>query len=361
LIRLRLFIRSDTYDNDLLLRAGDNLARTTIKDIAEKLNLSPSTVSRALHDNSEISPGTKRKVLETAEELNYHPNILARSLINQRSQTIGVIVPEITHNFFSAVISGIEGVAYDAGYVIILCESGENFEREVLNTQALVNNQIAGLIVSISQSTTESSHFEFLQRVGIPLVFFDRVCDDINTSKILVDDYGGAYKAVEYLIKSGYKRIAHLGGAEHLSISRDRFTGYLDALNTFEIPFNKDLHYFGGFHERDGIEGMEYLLGLKNTPDAVFAVNDPVAIGAYEVIKKRGLKIPQDIAMIGFSNNPVTAIIDPPLTTVEQPALELGKRAANILLEQIEALNAKKIYTPVREILETKLIIRKST
>jgi LacI family transcriptional regulator len=151
-----------------------------------------------------------------------------------------------------------------------------------------------------------------------------------------------------------------LGGAEHLSISRDRFTGYLEALNTFGIPFNKDYLHFGGFHERDGVNGMQVLFELKEPPDAVFAVNDPVAIGAYEEIKKRGLRIPDDIAVIGFSNNPITALIDPPLTTIDQPAFDLGKRAAKILLDQIVAKSNKKIYNPVREILETKLIIRKS-
>lgn len=335
--------------------------RTTIKDIAVKLNISPSTVSRALNGNLLISNTTKKKVIETAHELNYHPNILARSLINRRSKMIGVIVPEVTHNFFSSVISGIEGVAYDAGYVIILCESNESYEREVINTEALVNNQIAGLIVSISQSTTESKHFQNLQRLGIPLVFFDRVCDNINTSKILVDDYGGAYKAVEHLINKGYKRIAHLGGTEHLSISRDRLLGYIDALNTFRIPYNKDLVYYGGFHEQDGVKGMQLLLDLKEPPNAVFAVNDPVAIGAYEEIKRRGLKIPQDIAVVGFSNNPISALIDPPLTTIEQPAFELGKRAASVLLDQIDAKSDKNIFKPVREVLETKLIIRSSS
>lgn len=336
------------------------MARTTIKDIAQKLNISASTVSRALNDNPGISKATKNIVIATAQELNYEPNIIARSLINQRSQTIGVIVPEITHHFFSKVISGIEGVAYDAGYHIMLCDSNESYEREVINTKALISNQIAGLIVSISQSTKEGSHFEYLQQQGIPLVFFDRVFDGVNTSKILVDDYGGAYKAVEYLIKKGYKRIAHLGGPEHLSISRDRFTGYLNALNTFGISYKKELVHFGGFHEEDGVKGIQVLLELKEPPDAVFAVNDPVAIGVYEEVKKRALRIPQDIAVVGFSNNPVSALISPPLTTIEQPAYELGKRTVNVLLEQIVAKYEKRIYSPVREVLETKLIIRES-
>ena len=336
------------------------MASTTIKDIANKLNLSVSTISRALNDSPEISQATKTKVITAAKELNYHPNIIARSLIKKRTQIIGVIVPEIKHNFFSTAISGIENVAYDAGYVIMLCESSESYDREVINTEALVSNQIAGLIVSISQSTKEYGHFEHLKRIGIPFVFFDRVCNTINTSKIVVDDHGGAFKAVEYLINKGYKRIAHIGGAEHLSISRDRYSGYIDALNTFGISFKEDLVVFSGFQEQDGAKGISVLLDLNDPPDAVFAINDPVAIGAYEVIKKRGLRIPNDIALIGFSNNPITELIDPPLTTVEQPAYELGKRAATVLLEQIAAKSNKSFYKPVREILETKLIIRES-
>lgn len=336
------------------------MSRTTLRDLAKKLNLSVSTISRALNDSSEISDATKRRVIEASLALDYHPNILARGLINKQTKIIGVIVPEITHDFFSLAISGISGVAYDAGYVIMLCESNESYDREVINTNALVSNQIAGLIVSISQETKRHDHFEYLQRIGIPLVFFDRVCESLKTSKIVVDDYGGAFKAVEYLVKKGRKRIAHLGGTEHLSISRDRFTGYLDALHTFGIPFDNNLVYFGGFQEQNGIEGMQVLLELEKPPDAVFAVNDPVAIGAYEEIRNRGLRIPDDIAVVGFSNNPVAAIIDPPLTTIEQPAYELGRRAAIILLEQIVAKTERRIYKPVREVLETKLITRSS-
>jgi LacI family transcriptional regulator len=336
------------------------MSRTTLRDLAKKLNLSASTISRALNDSPEISDATKSKVLKAASALNYHPNILARGLINKQTKIIGVIVPEITHNFFSLAISGISRVAYDAGYVIMLCESNESYDREVINTSALVSNQIAGLIVSISQKTKRHDHFEYLQRIGIPLVFFDRVCESLKTSKILVDDYGGAFRAVEYLIKKGRKRIAHLGGTEHLSISRDRFTGYLDALNTFAIPFDNDLVYFGGFQEENGVKGMQVLFESEKKLDAVFAVNDPVAIGAYEEIRNHGLRIPDDIAVVGFSNNPVAAIIDPPLTTIDQPAYELGRRAAIVLLEQIVAKTEKRIYKPVREVLETKLIIRSS-
>ncbi len=175
------------------------------------------------------------------------------------------------------------------------------------------------------------------------------------------DDYGGGFSAVEHLIKSGYKRIAHLGGAKHLSVSRDRYKGYRDALKNYGIAFEEDLVHFAGFHEQDGIIGMQYLLDLKNPPDAVFTINDPVAIGAYDEIKKRKLRIPQDIALVGFSNNPISSIVDPPLTTIDQPAFELGKTATKILLMQIKAKNEKKSFKSIKEVLETKLIIREST
>jgi len=337
------------------------LAQITIKDIAKKLNLSPSTISRALHNHPELCETTKEKVNAAAEKLDYHPNALAQSLKNRKTNTIGVIVPEIMHHFFAAVISGIEGVAYSAGYVIILCESNENYEREVINTRVLVENRIAGLLVSITQATKKSDHFKYLQRVGIPLVFFDRVCDDITTSKVLVDDYHGGFIATEHLIKSGYKKIAHLSGPKQLSISRNRCKGYLDALKRYRILPRKEYILHGGFHEQDGREGAHYLLNLKNHPDAIFAVNDPVAVGAYDIINKRGLHIPKDVAVVGFSNNPISAIIQPPLTTIDQPAFEVGQHAAKILIEQIESIDKKKNILPKIEILETRLIIREST
>jgi DNA-binding LacI/PurR family transcriptional regulator len=337
------------------------LAQVTIKDIASKLNLSPSTISRALHNHPDICNETKQKVNAIAEKLDYHPNALAQSLKKRRTNTIGVIVPEIKHDFFSAVISGIEGVAYSAGYVIILCESNENYEREVLNTRVLVDNRIAGLLVSITQSTTNSDHFKFLQRIGIPIVFFDRVCDDVKASKVVVDDYHGGFIAGEHLIKSGYKKIAHLGGPIELSISRNRCAGYLAALKKYRQVPRKEYILHGGFHEQDGREGAHYLLNLKNHPDAIFAVNDPVAVGAYDIIRQRGMRIPKDVAVIGFSNNPISAIIQPPLTTIEQPAFELGQRAAEMLIEQIESLDKKKKIVPKIEILGTRLIIREST
>ncbi len=333
--------------------------QATIKDIAERLSISPSTVSRALRNHPDINPGTKEKIAALAEELDYHPNSIAQSLQKRRSSTIGVIVPAIKHYFFAAVISGIEDVFYEAGYTITVCQSNENYEREVINTRALVSNRVAGLLISTSQTTRKSDHFKMLQRRGIPFVFFDRVCEDINVDKVVVDDYEGAFKAVEHLILSGYKRIAHIAGPKHISISKDRFQGYFDALQKYNIPFEEELLICGGFNEEDGIFGFQKLRQLRKLPDAIFAVNDPVAMGAFMQIKEMGLKIPDDIALVGFSDIPGVSLLDPPLTTVSQPQYQIGQVAAKMLLQQID--HGPEVDVPQIEILKTKLIVRKST
>lgn len=333
-------------------------SQVTIKDIAKKLNISPSTVSRALRDHPDISTQTKKRVNSLAEELDYQPDSIAQSLKKRRTNLIGVIVPEIKHNFFSAAISGIEEVAYRAGYAIIVSQSNESYDRECVNVRALISNRVAGLLISISQTTEISDHFKLLERQGIPFVFFDRVCEDIEASKVVVDDFHGAFKAVEHLINSGYKRIAHIAGPKHLSISQCRLNGYLSALNKYKIQYNENYVVHGGLNEEDGIKGFQKLLKLDKLPDALFAVNDPVAIGAFEKIKEHGLKIPGDIALVGFSNNPITALIEPPLTTVSQPAYEVGKRAAKLLMEQIKS---GENFIPRKEVLRTELIIRDST
>lgn len=333
--------------------------RVTIKDIAEKLQLSPSTISRALHDHPDINRKTKKKIIDLAEKLNYHPDSIAQSLKKNRTKTIGVIVPEIKHDFFSSILDGIEDVAHKAGYIIIVCKSNESYDREVKNTSALVSHRIAGLLVSISQTTRDSSHFKMAIQSGIPIVFFDRVCDDIQASKVTVDDCEGAYKAVEYLIQSGYKKIAHLSGPEYIIICQERLKGYKKALSKNNIPYDESLVIHSGLNEEDGKIAFQNLLERDNLPDAIFAVNDPVAIGAYMQIKKNNFKIPDDFALVGFTGNPVTYLIDPPLTTVVQPAYKMGKTAAKLLLEEIKSLESS---TSIKEkILHTKLIIRQST
>ncbi len=332
--------------------------RPTIKDIAAKLNLHYTTVSRALRDHPDVNPETKRLVQETARLMNYQPNYLARSLKINKSNSIGVIVPEIKHHFFSAAISGIEEVATQAGFVILVAQSNEQMEREILNLNAFISSNVSGLLVSISQTTNNSEHFKRFMEQGGKIVFFDRVCNDLKVSKVVVDDYEAAFKATEYLIKKGYKRIGHLAGSKNLNISQKRYQGYLDALKKYGFTPKPQFVYWGGFQEQDGREGMRYLLKLNERPDAIFAVNDPVAIGAYDVLKQNGLNIPDDMGIIGFSNNPISAFVSPPLTTVHQPAFEMGKRAAELLLEQIEQDSDR--YKPKLEVLKTELILRGS-
>jgi DNA-binding LacI/PurR family transcriptional regulator len=335
------------------------MSRATIKDIARVLSISPSTVSRALRDHPDISKETKEKVLNIAKELDYFPDSLAQGLKSRRTNTIGIIVPEIKHHFFSSAISGIEDVTYNSGFTILVWQSNESVEREKVNLKALVSNRIAGLLVSISQTTTDLSHFDILKKRGIPVVFFDRTIENIQESKVIVDDFKGAYDAATHLIDRGYKRIAHIAGPENISISKNRFLGYKAALADNNIPFNDELVIDGGFRQIDGSNAAQQLLSMENRPDAIFAINDPVAIGAFSKIKEMKISIPDEIALVGFSNNPVSSLIDPALTTVEQPSHEIGKVAAELLLEKINHDSKKDVV--VEKILKTKLIIRQSS
>lgn len=331
---------------------------TTIKDIANHLKVSPATVSRALRNHPNISTKRKQTILEKAEELNYQPDSIAQSLKSQKTLTIGVIVPEIKHNFFSAVLDGIEEVAYKAGYTILVCKSNEDYEREIINTNALVSKRVAGIIVSVAQNSTKADHFVTLRKRNLPVVFFDRVIDGEDMSKVVVDDYAGAFRLVEHLIASGYKRIAHLAGLKHLWISNRRLEAYRDALLKHGLPFREEYLVHGGFDEEDGARGYATLMSLPERPDAVFAVNDPVALGVHQSCKRDGVRIPQDLAIAGFSDNPVSALLEPPLTTVSQPAYEMGQAAAKMLLDQIrDGIPAQ----PVTQVCTTQLIVRRST
>lgn len=334
------------------------MRHSTIIDIAKKLGISASTVSRALNDHPDISTKTKKLVKKVAKELNYRPNLIAQSLKSNRTTTIGVIVPEIKHDFFSSAISGIEQIAYNAGYTIILCQSNESFEREVVNTNLLMHHRVAGLIVSISQNTKQGDHFKDLLDKGIPLVFFDRACEDVDTYKVIIDDKKSAFNAVSHLISKGYKRIAHFAGPTGLDICKKRMKGYIEALEQNGLKLDPELIKYGGLHEQDGYESMNSLLEKNIIPDAIFAVNDPVAVGAFQRIKEAKLKIPDDIAIVGFSNNKITSLVDPPITTVNQPSFEMGKKAAEILINLIEN---KNLLDTKEIILDTELIIRGST
>lgn len=338
--------------------------QVTIKDIARELGISPSTVSRALKDHPDISPETKKAVNELAEKLNYTPNIVALSLRQSKTNTIGVIIPELVHFFFSTVIAGIEDVAYSAGYNVIITQSNESLQREKTDIKALFNSRVDGMLISVSRETDNFEHIDNILAKGVPMVFFDRVYNTPNASKIIVDDLSGAREATLHLIDQGCKRIAHLEGAPNLEITKQRLEGYLQAHRERGIEVAKDLvmpAHLGTIEA--GKEATRKLLAESERPDAIFATNDPTAMGAVQAIKEAGLRIPDDIAVVGFSNWFFTALLDPPLTSVDQPGFEMGQEAAKLLIRQIEQRTKDRDaeVQPETKVLKTRLLVRESS
>jgi LacI family transcriptional regulator len=328
----------------------------TIKDIAKQLNISFSTVSRALRGHPDVNTETKKKILELAGKLNYEKNPLALSLRKQKTHTIGVIIPEIANTFFSSIISGIQHVAYEAGYNVMICLSDENFEREVSNVQHLVRYRTEGLLVSISTETADFQHFELAKR-KLPMVFFDRTWENGGVSQVVVDDYEGAFTMTEHLVEMGYKRIAHLAGPKNVQVTKNRLQGYLDALKKNNHAIDENLIVFGGFSQEFGSEAIKKLVDLAEKPDAVFCVNDRTALGVMLVLKEKHIAIPEEMAVAGFTNAPFSTIIEPNLTTMAQPAFEIGQISTEIMLRHLQ----EEVYQPEIRTLKTQLLIRDST
>jgi LacI family transcriptional regulator len=331
----------------------------TIKDIAKELNLSKSTVSRALRDSSEIGIETKRRVLELAQRLDYNPNPVALNLLRSQSNDIGVIVPDIANPFFAIVIAGIEDVAFAEGFHVVIYQSHDTYEREVLNVKHVYNRRKDGLLVAVASQTSDFNHFKYLHEKGFPLVFFDRTCEEIDTHKVLVDDFEGAYKATEHLIKQGCERIAHVCGPSHLLTSRKRLNGYRSALLDYGKAVDESMIVSCEYNTNAALVVTRSLLVGANRPDGIFAASDNIAIGCHAAISEAGLKMPEDIALIGFSNLPIAALINPPLSSVAQPAFEMGRSAARLLIDLIR--NPTDNPTPITNVLKTNLIIRKSS
>ncbi|KJF44346.1 LacI family DNA-binding transcriptional regulator [Draconibacterium sediminis] len=330
----------------------------TIKDLARELNISASTVSRALKDHPDISKETKRAVQELAERLNYQPNAVALSLKQRRSNTIGVIIPEIVHYFFSSVISGIEDVAYDAGFNVIICQSNERYEREVANAKTLLASRVDGVLVSISKHTTDYKHLENFQNNEVPIVFYDRVVPNIVADQVIIDDFDAAYRATRHLIDSGRTRIAHLGGPMALLIGQNRKDGYLKALKEAGIPADENLIVEADSFEKARMAIMK-LINQKIKFDGVFATNDLTAIGAMQTIQKKGYKIPDEIAIVGFSDGRFSGITDPTLTSVDQHGYEMGTLATQMLLKRI--ISEDDEYPAETKVLNADLIVRGSS
>jgi len=337
---------------------GGQRHQTTIVDLARDLGISKSTVSRALRDQPDIHPGTRKAVLELAQTLDYQPNLMAYGLVKSRSNVIGMIVPEFYHYFFPNVIIGAQEVLQRAGYNLMICQSAESYETEVANVKALMASRVDGLVVSLTSQTNNFDHFRALERRGVPLVFFNRICPELDTARVVVDDYQGAFGAVEHLLLQGYRRIAHLAGPPSLRVSQHRQQGYVDALQKHGFPVEPDLLISYDLTDEKARIYAQHLLNLAEPPDAIFAVNDPTAIQIMLVAKARGIRIPQELAVVGFSNDPISEIIEPGLTTVSQPLPDMGRTAARLVLEQLAAGDA---FVARTEVLKTELIVRGSS
>jgi DNA-binding LacI/PurR family transcriptional regulator len=329
----------------------------TIKDIARMLGISKSTVSRALSGRNDIHPETKQKVLELAQQLKYEPNALAIHLKQQRTNTIDVIIPETINRFFARAVGGIQKRADLAGVNVMICQSNESYITEKKNLHSLVTSRVDGLIVSISRETDRSDHFTPLIDKGIPLVFFDRICDDVEASQVVTDNYEIAMDGTEHLIEQGCRRIAFVAGPQHLFNSRNRLNGYLDALQKHHLPV-QEAYILHSHYRSDKVEEYtRYLVNLPVRPDAVFAINDYAAIEMMHIMKKMGLRIPQDIAVIGFNNENIGRFVDPSLSSIDHPAHDMGVAAAEVLINHIRHPE----LAPERRIIKSRLVIREST
>jgi DNA-binding LacI/PurR family transcriptional regulator len=332
----------------------------TIIDIARELQISKSTVSRALHGHTDINEATRKAVLDVASKLEYQPNLLAYGLAKSKSMTIGIIVPEFINSFFPYVIIGAQEIANPAGYHVLICQSNESYETEIANTNVLMASRVDGILASLTGSTPDINHFKKFERGGIPVVYFNRVNADTSVPKVIVDDYEGAYKGVVHLIENGCKRIAHIAGPLSLQTSQNRMKGYLEALMHHGMEIDESLIVRFDLKNENASECANQLLNLDNPPDGLFAVNDPAGIATLLVAKERGIKIPEDLAVVGFSNEPTSALIEPGLTTLAQPMNEIGRTAVDLLFHYI---NLPRTECPVPEtrILKTELIVRASS
>ena len=332
----------------------------TIKDIAKALNFSTSTVSRALRGSYEISDETKKVVLEYAEKINYRPNPIALSLKERRSRAIGVVVSEIANNFFSQAINGIESIAYNRGYHVIITQSHESGEREKVNVMHHASRSVDGLLISLSSGTIDLTFLKELYDKGLPIVFFDRITDEIDTHKVTANNYMGAFQATEHLIYQGFKKIAHITSSPYLSITKERLEGYIAALEKHHIPFNESLVKYcnhGGMIAEEIAEALASLFKGKNKPDAIFTAGDRITTVCFKELKNMKQKVQPGFA--GFTNSRVGELFDPPMTVVQQPAFQIGQTATEMLIQMIES--KRPLVNFETKILDTELIIRESS
>lgn len=330
----------------------------TLKDIAHEMHLSVSTVSRALRDDPSIGPDTRQRIKEYADEHHYKPNNMAASLRKNESNVIGIIIPEISNQFFSLIIAGMESVAEKNNFSLIIVQSNEDYDKEVRAVHTLLSARVAGILVSLSKTTERYEHFKEIIHDRVPLLFFDRICTGVLTDKVVVTDYQGAYKAVEYMIRTGCRRIAYFGSDSTLEIAKNRKKGYKDALQANQLPVDPDLI----FNCDTGEEAQlltRTVLTMDNPPDAILAINDSTAAGILYTAKRMGVKIPQQLSLCGFGDGYISQHTDPTITSIDQFPFEMGQQAMELLIRKIK--DPEQYDQVTNKVINTALTLREST
>ncbi len=331
----------------------------TIYDLANKLHISVATVSRALQNDRVVSKKTRKKISDLAEELGYRSNHFARNLRQQQTNTIGVIVPKLNSNFITSVLAGIEKVTTEAGYDLIIAHSSESHEKEVANANNFFHKRVDGLIASLSLDTTDLDHFKPFVNKGIPVLFFDRVEQDGNNTVVIIDNTKCGYVATQHLIEQGCKRIAHITSSLKRNVYSQRYKGYRDALFDNGIPFDESNLIVNDLSEQAGVDSAMEIMRMKPLPDGIFIVNDFVAAVCMRTLKEHGISIPDDIAIVGFNNDAIGKLIEPPLTTINYPGIDMGEIAARNMINHLKGIS--NIHTTNTIIVRSELIVRKSS
>lgn len=331
----------------------------TITDIAQKLQLSPATISRALNDDPAINRKTRKAIRQVAEELGYRPNTFARNLRSRKTNTIGVIVHELSSHFITSALTGIEKVSTEAGYDLIIAHSSESFEKEAANALDLFHKRVDGLIASLALTTENLDHFRRFNELGIPVVFFDRVEEKSSSTKVIIDNYKCGYEATQHLIDQGCKKIVLVTAHLQRNVYAQRRQGYADALAANGIPYKKEYVLIKDLSEQAGAQAAMEILQMKPLPDGAFITNDFSAAICMQTLKKNGIQIPHDIAVVGFNNDPISTVIEPNLTTIRYPGMDMGEIAAGTLIGHLPAVSDLQQIKTI--IVHSELIVRNSS
>jgi len=336
----------------------NNSREVTIYDIAKVLSISPATVSRGLKDHPGIRKDTKKKILQAAQKMGYQQNTFASNLRRRHSKTIGVIIPRLDSYFMSSVIAGMEKAANSAGYNLIISQSQESAKKEIAGTTTMFNSRVDGLLISLSSETQDISHFDAFFKKQIPLIFFDRVMELPNCTSIVINNEKGGYDATSHLLDQGCRKIVHISGSLNRNVYADRLSGYKRALTAKGIEFDPDLVFTTNLNDQAGADVAQQILRMKRMPDGIFTSNDTSAVACMRELKQAGIKIPKEIAIVGFNDDPIARVIEPNLTTIHYPGEEMGEVAATTLIHRLKNVSSANLNTMV---LRHELIVRQSS